>query len=85
MNSYLVNKTIIQIYAAPTCNYADEQFYEKLEYTITSSHEKDICIVQCDWNAVIGDSSNELKNVVGKFTLEKTNSRGIILYECTTN
>ena len=49
---------------------------KKMEDTNT----KYILIIQGDWNSIVGDSNKEWNNVVVKFSLGKTNSKGIRCY-----
>ena len=51
---------------------------------MTETNNKDILIIQGDWNSIVGDSKKEWNNAVGKFALGKTNSRGIRLLEFAT-
>ena len=78
--------TIIHIYA-PASDYDDEYiniFYKEIEKTMAETNKKDILIIQGDWITIVGDSNKEWNNVVGKFALGKTNSRGIRLLEFAT-
>ena len=55
MKASPINITIIQIYA-PTYTYNDEaidQFYENIDDNIQESHQKDILIMQGDFNAKV--------------------------------
>ena len=54
---------------------ADEEielFYEEIEEKMAKVHKKYLLVIQCDWNAIVGNSNDEWRYVVGKFALEKT-------------
>ena len=81
--SHPVNITIIQVYA-PTSDYEDEEvdiLYEELEEMMVKVHGKDLLIVQGEWNAKVGNTNDVVKYAVGKFSLGKTNPRGLRLQE----
>ncbi|XP_076443957.1 uncharacterized protein LOC143282244 [Babylonia areolata] len=77
------NITIIQVYA-PTTDHEDqdvEEFYEKIEDTIKKAPQKDIIIVQGDFNAKIGsDAYNDWAGTVGQYGTGDTD-RGLRLLE----
>ena len=80
------NITIIQAYA-PTTDYDDddiEDFYDQLQEVIDQTPNKDILVVQGDWNANIGeDASKNWKETCGQYCYcnPETNERGLRLLE----
>ena len=78
------NVTIIQVYI-PTSDYSDneiEEFYEKIDESIKTTHKKDFIVVLGDWNAKAGEDAYPIwQNAIGRFGLGKTNSRGERLLE----
>ena len=75
----LHNITVIQVYA-PTSDLEDEEvepFYEQLNTIIPITPEKDILVVQSDWNAkVIPDPYQHWAVTVGRFGNGEANDRG---------
>ena len=73
------NITVIRVYA-PTTDYSDDQiedFYRQLRRIIDQAPNKDILIVQGDWNAKV--SKNTLENwqdICGAFCNATTKERG---------
>lgn len=78
------NITIIQAYA-PTSDYEDEEvedFYDQLQKVIDQTSNKDIIVVQGDWNAKIGeDACKNWKGICGQYCNTETNERGLRLLE----
>ena len=78
------NITTIQAYA-PTTDYDDddiEDFYDQLQEAIDQAPEKEILVVQGDWNAKIGDDASEnWKGTCGQDCNPETNERGLRLLE----
>ncbi|XP_063609075.1 uncharacterized protein LOC134783216 [Penaeus indicus] len=78
------NITVIQAYV-PTTNHSDnevEDFYDQLQEVISQTSNKDILIVQGDWNAEIGkEAKKDWPDTYGEHCNEDTNDRGIRLLE----
>ena len=78
------NITIIQVYA-PTTDYDDDNiddFYDQLQDVIDQAPNKDILVVQSDWNAKIGEgASKNWKGTCGQYCKPVINERGLRLLE----
>ena len=76
------NITIIQAYA-PTTGYDDdviEDSNDQLQKVINQTPQKDIIVVQGDWNAKIGkDASKNWKGTCGQYCNPEANERGLRL------
>ena len=76
------NITIIQVYA-PTSSYDDsevDEFYRELQSLVDQTPKQDILVLQCDWNAKVGeDAQADWGEVCGTFCNPKTNGRGFKL------
>ena len=81
------NITIIQVYA-PTSGHDDSEvdhFYQQLQETIDKTPQKDILVVQGDWNAKVGkDAQADWGEVCGPYCNVETNERGLRLLEFET-
>ncbi|XP_030762888.1 uncharacterized protein LOC115887568 [Sitophilus oryzae] len=80
---------IIQIYA-PTATAEDneiEEFYNKLELTIRNIPNKELTLICGDFNAKVGNNkmNDDLKNILGKYSLGERNERGDGLIEFAIN
>ena len=79
------NITIIQVYA-PTSGYDDsdvDHFYQQLLETIVQTPNKDILVVQVDWNAKVGKVAQaDWEEVCGHYCNVETNERGLRLRAC---
>ena len=78
---------IIQVYA-PASSYEDsevDEFYRELQSLVDQTPKQDILVVQCDWNAKVGEDVNEdWGEVCGPFCNLGTNDRGLKLLEFGT-
>ena len=79
-----LNISLVQIYA-PTSTASDdemEELYQQLQMTTEAIPKKDILLIICDWNAKVGmDAYLTWKGTTGKFGLEITNQKGLMLLE----
>ncbi|KAK3871096.1 hypothetical protein Pcinc_023742 [Petrolisthes cinctipes] len=78
------NITVIQAYA-PTKDYDDEyveDFYSQIQDIINKTDNKDILIIQGDWNAKVGrDALEDWDEFIGPSCNDTTNERGLRLLE----
>jgi len=78
------NLSTIQVYAQ-TSSHTDEKiesFYQDLSTVLKASPEKDITIIQGDWNAKVGpDAHDNWASMAGKYGRGETNERGLRLLE----
>ena len=78
------NITIIQVYA-PTSGHDDSEvdhFYQQLQETIDQTPNKNILVVQGDWNAKVGnDAHADWGEVCGPYCNVETTERGLRLPE----
>lgn len=90
LKSKPVPLNIIQVYA-PTSDYNDqeiEDFYGKLEETLSNIPGREIAMIVGDFNAKVGDTKRDdhIRNVVGKYGIGVRNERGERLINfCTEN
>ncbi|KAK3882226.1 hypothetical protein Pcinc_013399 [Petrolisthes cinctipes] len=72
------NITVIQAYA-PTKDYDDEyveDFYSQMQDIINKTDNKDILIIQGDWNAKVGrDALEDWDEFIGPSCNDTTNER----------
>ena len=70
---------------APTSGHVDSErdhFDQQIQETIDQTPEKDILVVQVDWNAkVTKDAQADLGDVCGPYCNVETNDRGLRLLE----
>ena len=78
------NITVVQAYA-PTSDYDDnkiEEFCDQLQNLIDQTPNKDMLVVQEDWNAKVGkDVCENWQGICGPFCNNDTNQRGLRLLE----
>ena len=64
----------------PTMEYTDEEveeFYAQLQSTVVSVPNKDVMVVQGDWNAKVGtDSTSRWPGICGQCANAETNEQG---------
>ena len=76
------NISVVQAYAL-TSDYDDyetEEFYDQLQNVIDQKPEKDIFVVQGNWNAKVGrDACGNWQGICGPFCNDDTNERGLRL------
>ena len=81
------NITVVQVYA-PTSDYDDnktEKFHDQLKNVIDQILNKDILVVEEDWNAKVGNDAYEnWQDIFGPFCNDDTNERGLRLLELAT-
>ena len=81
------NITIIQVYAPTSSNDDSEvdEFYRELQSLVDKTSKQDILVVQCDWNAKVGDDAQEeWGEVCGPFCNPETNDKGLKLLDFAT-
>ena len=80
------NITIIQVYA-PTSSYDDsevDEFYRELQPLVDQTPKQDILVVQCDWNAKVGEDAQEDWGGLWTFLQYGANDRGFKLLDFAT-
>ena len=80
--------TVIQTYA-PTNDATDEEkdeFYNQLQYSVSSCNSHDMIVVMGDLNAKVGSNNTNREDIMGKFGVGVINDNGERLCDfCGTN
>ena len=70
-----ISKRIITEYA-PTndaVNEEKDEFYNQLQYTVSSCNRHEKIVVMCDMNAIVGNNNTNREEVMGKFGIGDMN------------